>query len=378
MKKYDLAVFIGRFEPLTLGHEKVIQEALKQADAVAILIGSAGGNRSHRNPWLYSERQEMLRKAFPEAIAQHRIKMYPVEDSAYNDGAWVLDVQNTVAQSVKDLGLKDPKIALVGHNKDNSSFYLKLFPQWDSIEVENVRSINATAVREKLFSTSLVTENGLFKDMLSPGIIDYVTEFSKSTAYSDMVKEYEFVADYKNNVGVVDTSLVPAELQDQLATVLPFLKAKLKWPPIYTTTDAVVVQSGHILLIQRGHFPGKGLWALPGGFLNPNERIVDGVIRELKEETRIKVPVPVLKGSIVAQKVFDDPYRSSRGRTITHSFLFNLNSDHELPKVKAGSAASDQIGPETLGCKWVPLSEVTREMMFEDHYAIITNLTALL
>ena len=40
------------------------------------------------------------------------------------------------------------------------------------------------------------------------------------------------------------------------------------YPPTFVTTDAVVVQSGHILLIQRKAAPGKGLWALPGGFLN--------------------------------------------------------------------------------------------------------------
>ena len=64
------------------------------------------------------------------------------------------------------------------------------------------------------------------------------------------------------------------------------------------TVDAVVVQSGHILLVKRGDMPGKGLWALPGGFLNQEETMLDGAIRELKEETKIKVPVPVLKGSI--------------------------------------------------------------------------------
>ena len=123
------------------------------------------------------------------------------------------------------------------------------------------------------------------------------------------------------------------------------------------------------MLIQRGGFPGKGLWALPGGFLNDEEKILDAVIRELKEETRIKVPAAVLRGSIVAQKVFDDPHRSSRGRTIDHAFLFHLH-ENGLPKVKGDDDAAF--------AKWIPLSEVKREMMFEDHFSIIENMTGLL
>jgi bifunctional NMN adenylyltransferase/nudix hydrolase len=68
------------------------------------------------------------------------------------------------------------------------------------------------------------------------------------------------------------------------------------FPPTFVTVDAVVVQSGHVLLVKRKAMPGAGLWALPGGFLNQEETLLDGAIRELKEETKIKVPVPVLKG----------------------------------------------------------------------------------
>ena len=132
----------------------------------------------------------------------------------------------------------------------------------------------------------------------------------------------------------------------------------------------MVVQSGHVLLVERGAMPGKGLWALPGGFLEQSERTEDGMLRELKEETKIKVPVPVLRGSIVASKVFDDPHRSSRGRTITHAFLVHLQPDVQLPRVKGSDDAAK--------ARWFPLSEVKREMMFEDHLDIIMSLMDLL
>jgi bifunctional NMN adenylyltransferase/nudix hydrolase len=102
--------------------------------------------------------------------------------------------------------------------------------------------------------------------------------------------------------------------------------------------------------------------ALPGGFLDANETLKTAVIRELREETRIKVPAPVLAGSITKQQVFDDPYRSARGRTVTHAYLIELK-DGELPKVKGGDDAAKAF--------WVPFAEIKPERMFEDHFHII-------
>ena len=346
IKTHDLAVFIGRFQPLTKGHTQVILKALERADKVVILVGSANCPRNYYNPWSFEERKQMILDAFPQEA--NRLLIEPIEDSLYNNEKWVKDIQEAVlAAFTKAKGAWHPmaKVALIGHSKDNSSFYLKLFPQWDNIEVTNYHNVNATDIRNWYFSNESAYFTKTSTDIPAT-TKDFLEKFIELPDYQQIKDEYDFVAEYKKSWEAAP------------------------YPPIFVTTDAVVVQSGHILLVQRGHFPGKGLWALPGGFLNPNENIVDGVIRELKEETKIKVPVPVLKGSIVAQRVFDDVHRSSRGRTITHSFLFHLNADHQLPKVKG----SDDAAFAT----WVPLSQVTRNMMFEDHKDIIDNLTALL
>ena len=144
------------------------------------------------------------------------------------------------------------------------------------------------------------------------------------------------------------------------------------YPVIFQTVDSVVIQSGHVLMVKRKSEPGKGLWALPGGFLDANKdkSVLDCAIRELKEETGIKVPVPVLRGNIVTTKVFDDPHRSSRGRTITHASLIHLPADVTLPKVKGSDDAKV--------AKWWPLADIKREILFEDHKDIIDHLTAML
>jgi bifunctional NMN adenylyltransferase/nudix hydrolase len=78
----------------------------------------------------------------------------------------------------------------------------------------------------------------------------------------------------------------------------------------------------------------------------------------------IKVPAPVLRGSIVRSKVFDAVDRSPRGRIITHAFYIQL-PDGELPKVKGSDDAEK--------ARWVPIAEVRSEECFEDHFEIISH-----
>jgi bifunctional NMN adenylyltransferase/nudix hydrolase len=136
------------------------------------------------------------------------------------------------------------------------------------------------------------------------------------------------------------------------------------FPPMFVTTDAVVIKSGHVLVVRRRGQPGKGLLALPGGFLREDEKIEDGCIRELKEETRIGIPKDELKKRIKSQRVFDHPSRSLRGRTITHAFEIDLGAG-SLPKVKGDDDAEKAF--------WMPLRDVMRceEEFFEDHFHII-------
>ena len=100
---------------------------------------------------------------------------------------------------------------------------------------------------------------------------------------------------------------------------------------------------------------------------------MEGAIRELREETELKVPEKVLKGSIFHEKVFDHPDRSLRcrvkgkhGRTVTMAFGFKLDDAEKLPKVKGSDDAMD--------ARWIPLDVVLGEMrdsLMEDHYDII-------
>ena len=88
-----------------------------------------------------------------------------------------------------------------------------------------------------------------------------------------------------------------------------------------------------ILLINRGEHPFKGCWALPGGFLQPNETIEDCAYREITEEASV---VPV---SLMPIGVFSEPERDPRGWIISNAFA-SIISEESVKQV-GGDDASD-------------------------------------
>ena len=336
----DALVFIGRFQPFHNGHKAVIEAALEQAKEVIVVVGSSFAARNIRNPFTFKERKSMIEATFPYHTLNGlgRLHIVPVSDYPYDDNKWINAIQKIVDETIPDA--KD--VGLIGHSKDSTSYYLEIFPRWKNhVEVEDVGGINATDIRNCLFGNCDFAALDNMPDSARDVMNRVIIAGGKIGGYWDtLYNEYQMVKKYK-----------------EAWKAAPF-------PPTFMTVDAVVVQSGHVLLVKRGDMPGKGLWALPGGFLEQTETMLDGAIRELKEETKIKVPVPVLKGSIKDSKTFDAPNRSSRGRTITQAFLIDLGVG-ELPKVKGSDDAEKAF--------WVPFNEVKQEKMFEDHFFIIDN-----
>ena len=91
-----------------------------------------------------------------------------------------------------------------------------------------------------------------------------------------------------------------------------------KYPRPAVTADCIVITKEpdpKVLLIERGDEPFKGCWAFPGGFMNMDETTEQCAIRELEEETGLRVSDVHQIGAY--SKVDRDP----RGRTVTVAYL---------------------------------------------------------
>lgn len=344
---FSKAVVIGRFQPFHNDHLEVVKHALEIAPMVIIVIGSSHQAPSIRNPFSLRERMDMIEDTLSDQ-EKRRLRIVGVRDYYYNDNAWLAAVQSATDAFISP----GESVALVGSFKDASSHWLRMFPQWEFVPVNGIGQ-NATEVREWLFDRDIRFDwqgkpsnppvNGelaALADKLPHTVIDQLWSWVKTPTFGNLCKEYKFIQGYKESWSAA-----------------PF-------PPVFVTADAIVVCSGHVLVIKRKVNPGKGLYAVPGGFIRQNEFVRDGAIRELREETGIRLDKQILESSIVDSCVFDYPNRSERGRTITHGFYLKLK-DGKLPEIKAGDDAAEAL--------WMPLMDAFRneEKFFEDHLHII-------
>ena len=346
--KEDVIVFVGRFQPAHNAHLQIITEALSKAKNVVIVIGSAFSPRTPKNPFTAEEREDLIRSAFDETANDRMLFRY-IGDTRYNNQQWALNAQNLVNSAIEEFDLDDDvSVSVIGHQKSGQTTeYLSMFPQWGSITFPNIKDMHATTIRDYYLNEKWSGDGAgedvftaMCEDQLNPNIFDWLCEWRHTQDFENIQNEYSTVISAR-------------------------LERPTKYAIIDNTVDAIVVQSGHVLLVRRKLAPGKGLWALPGGYLNEKEWIEDAVIRELREETKIAVPAPVLRGSIKDSKVFDHPDRSEyRGRIITHAYLIELNPG-PLPKVKGGDDAKK--------AEWILLSDVLdmSDQLFEDHADII-------
>lgn len=349
--RHRLAVFIGRFQPFHAGHLDVVQNALGQSDSILMLVGSAYRPRSWKNPFTYAERAAFIRHS--AADIDKSVATLPLVDTLYNDRAWTVNVRTAVTLHMRRAGLNPDttQVVLTGFEKDKSSRYLGWFPTWDMLPADphlhDGEIVNATDLRQALFfgkgedTGRMANRFGL--EQIAP-VLDWMN--NHPAAVSDVRDEGAFVLDYQDKTQAAE--------------------AVFGYPIPVNTADAVVVQSGHILMVERKLQPGKGQWALPGGHIDRGEQALDAAIRELYEEAGLDMPKGAMRGRLRERRVFDHPERSEKGWVRTEAFVFELQDRAKLEKIKSGSDAT--------AARWVPITEITPDNIFEDHFDIIQAL----
>lgn len=140
-----LGLYIGRFQPFHNAHLGIALESLRQCDQLLFILGSAQESRTKKNPFTNQERSLMIGASLEGVgISAERILFSGIEDHP-DDTVWCERVNEVVAQHTS-------KPILFGAEKDNSAYYLRIFPEWELRIFPVQLPLSATDVRKKYFS----------------------------------------------------------------------------------------------------------------------------------------------------------------------------------------------------------------------------------
>lgn len=337
IKPYKLSIVIGRFQPLHNEHVNLIAQAIALADHTLILMGSATEARSTKNPFDYWERWGMIDDHFGD-----KVNVVPTSDYRYNNEVWADAIRTKVKSFLKFKGLaiatKD--VCIVGHDKDASTFYLKLFPEVQVEPYNQGIQLSSTNIRHVMFGGRANGFSHEYKQVPPATSIMLAEAFGRPW-FHKLYAEYQAAQAYRESWAAA-----------------PF-------PPVFVATDNLVLtREQEIILITRKSEFGNGLLAMPGGYLDHDETVYAGALRELREETNIRSENVYSLGDPV---MFDDPGRSQRGRMLTHVFPWHLKA-HTRPEIVAGDDAAT--------IERVAISELQlhQPKFFSDHFHIIYNM----
>jgi bifunctional NMN adenylyltransferase/nudix hydrolase len=237
----------------------------------------------------------------------------------------------------------------VGHRKDATSEYLSDFPGWLLDDVGSQGDMHSSTLRDAFFGAAgqpLEPALAALVSQAPPSTLGFLRAWAQLPCYRELAAEW-------------------ASLRSERA-----LWARAPYPPVFVTVDALIECAGHVLLIVRGRAPGKGLYALPGGFLEQRETVYQSALRELQEETGLHLLPGDIAHALKGVRVFDHPDRSQRGRVITHAHHFDLGA-RRLPEVSGSDDA--------LSAAWAPIGELAamEDRFHDDHFHILDSFLGL-
>ena len=133
------------------------------------------------------------------------------------------------------------------------------------------------------------------------------------------------------------------------------------WPRAAAST--AVFRDGHVLLVERGKGPRRGIWSLPGGHIEPGETAREAALRELQEETSTTAEIAGLVD------VHDVIYRDDAGALTVHYVLTVYWGRWSSGEPCAGSDSAD--------ARFVPLADVGRYPLTPGAAGLIRRAAAL-
>jgi bifunctional NMN adenylyltransferase/nudix hydrolase len=314
---HTLSVCIGDFALASQSDLHVLRQGLAQAPRCLVLIAPAYQARSSRHPFTWEQRAGLIRAMLGQAAGE-RVSIEPLRER-YDAVRGRQDLQHAIARH----GAGGSVTVLRTDPRDSESLLASLF------SAGNPQAAMAAVESQVPASTQA-----------------WLSEWLRSPQYPHLREEWQQIA-----------------FEKKAWSVAPY-------PVVLVTVDVVVRACGHVLLVTRGRQPGKGLRALPGGFLDPRESVYDCAVRELAEETQFELDEGEMRSALRGVQVFDHPQRSQRGRVITHAHYFDLG-DRPLSRVEGSDDAA--------AAQWVPIARlVAMEAQFlDDHFHILDRFLQL-
>lgn len=180
----QVAVVIGRFQPFHNGHKEMIKKALERSDLAIVVIGSASCAPDIKNPWSVHDRVAMLSNIVGEVPNSCQLRWVSVLDHPYDNNQWLKELKI----KVKKLLEEGDVVTLIGHDKDESTHYLKWFKDWLFLDVgKHEGSINATTIRKSIFEESMIPQQ------LPEGVKKYLSNnWMGSKEHQRLIKEYVY------------------------------------------------------------------------------------------------------------------------------------------------------------------------------------------
>ncbi|MDD0840646.1 NUDIX domain-containing protein [Curvibacter sp. HBC61] len=341
----------GHFQPPSQADLALITRALQQARQVVVGLGGAYQARSPRQPLSWGERADLILAALPERD-RARLRFLPLRegpDAQRLQADWRAGLARLTQQAPA------PDCLLVLPAPAQSERLHRLFrdaladhPALPVTDLPTVDGLHGAALRDAWFNT----DNGLqalnrLASALPAAVLHGLREWHGQGHYEGLRSEWRALRQHR-----------------ELWSVAPY-------PPVLVTVDAVVRCAGQVLLIRRGRAPGLGLLAVPGGFLEQEDTLLESALRELQEETRLGLSPTELQAALRGVVVLDAPERSQRGRTITHAHFFDLG-DRPLPAVQGDDDAREAL--------WVPVADLPglEDQFFDDHFMLLDHFLGLL
>ena len=147
MKKYKCGLYIGRFQPIHIGHESIIRNMLDECEQVIIAIGSAQESGTTKNPFTFEQRADLIINVFYHYVIASRMFVIPIRDRdrPANDASW----GEYVFQNVWDITHRVPDVIYEGEEDERSTWY-------DNLNVEVVKVprseilVSATQIRKAI------------------------------------------------------------------------------------------------------------------------------------------------------------------------------------------------------------------------------------